>query len=160
MTLLQDSINYWCGCFSFSSLSITLYICPGHYISQGVAVVQLLSHAQLFAIQTIARQNPLSFIISQSLLRFMSIESWCQRLILCCSLLLLPSVFPIIRVFSNESALRIRWPKYCNFGFHISPSKNQGWFPLGLTGWISLLSKGLSRVFSNTTFLKHQFFGA
>ena len=131
MTLLQDSINYWCGCFSFSSLSITLYICPGHYISQGVAVVQLLSHAQLFAIQTIARQNPLSFIISQSLLRFMSIESWCQRLILCCSLLLLPSVFPIIRVFSNESALRIRWPKYCNFGFHISPSKNQGWFPLG-----------------------------
>ena len=75
MTLLQDNMNYWCGCFSFSSLSITLYIFPGHYISEGVAVVQLLSRAQLFAIQTIACQTPLSFIISQSLLRFMSIES-------------------------------------------------------------------------------------
>ena len=83
-----------------------------------------------------------------------------NHLILCCPLLL-PSVFPSIRVFSNESALRIRWPKYWSFSFIISPSVNiQDWFPLGWTGWISLQSKGLSRVFSNTTVQKHQFFGS
>ena len=60
-----------------------------------------------------------------------------------------------IRVFSNESALHIRWPKYWSFSFNISPSS-----PLGCTGWISLQSKGLSRVFSNTTVQKHQFFDA
>ena len=76
-----------------------------------------------------------------------------------CHPLLLPSISPSIRVFSNESALRIRWPKYWSFSFSISPSQQySGWFPLGLTGWISLLSKGLSRVFSNTTVQKHQFF--
>ena len=74
--------------------------------------------------------------------------------------LLLPSIFPNIKVFSNESALRIRWPKYWNFSFNINPSKNnQNWFPLELTGLISLLSRGLSWVFSNTTVQKHQFFG-
>ena len=67
------------------------------------------------------------------------------------------SVFPSIRVFPNESTLCIRWPKY--WSFSISPSKNiQGWFLLGLTGLISLPSKGLSRVFSSTTIQKHQFF--
>ena len=75
--------------------------------------------------------------------------------------LLLPSVFSSIRVFSNESVLLIRWPKYWSFSFNISPSNEyQDWFPLGWTGWISLLSKGLSRVFSNTTVQKHQFFRA
>ena len=64
------------------------------------------------------------------------------------------SIFPSIRVFSNESALHIRWPNYWSFSFSISPSN------LGLTSWISLQSKGLSRVFSNTTVQKHQFFGA
>ena len=65
---------------------------------------------------------------------------------------LLPSIFPIIRVFSNESALRIRWPKYWSFSFNISPSNEySGLIFLGWTGWISLQSKGLSRVFSNTT---------
>ena len=74
-------------------------------------------------------------------------------------LLLLPSVFPSMRVFSNELALCIRWPKFWNFS--ISPSNEfQGWFPLGLTGLIFLLSKGLSRVLSSTTIWKHQFFGA
>ena len=73
--------------------------------------------------------------------------------------LLLPSVFSSIRVFSNESVLLIRWPKYWSFSFNISPSNEyQDWFPLGWTGWISLLSKGLSRVFSNTTVQKHHFF--
>ena len=73
-------------------------------------------------------------------------------------LLLLPSVFPSIRVFSSESALCTRWPKYWSFSFRLSPSKNiQSWFPLGLTGLISLLSKGLSRGFCSTTIWKSQF---
>ena len=76
-------------------------------------------------------------------------------------LLLLPSIFPIIRIFSNESALHIRWPKYWSFSFNISPSnKHPGVVSLRWTRWISLQSKGFSRVFSNTTVQKHQFFGA
>ena len=68
---------------------------------------------------------------------------------------------PSIRVFSNESTLRKRWPKYWNFSFNISPSnEHPGLISLKWTGWISLQSKGLSRVFSNTTVPKHQFFGA
>ena len=68
---------------------------------------------------------------------------------------------PSIRVFSSESTLRMRWPKYWSFSFSIIASKEHpGWFPLEWTGWISLQSKGLSRVFSNTTVQKHQFFGA
>ena len=66
--------------------------------------------------------------------------------------------FSSIRVLSNESALRIRWPKYWSFSFNINLSnEHPGWSPLGWTGWISLQSKGLSRVFSNTTVQKHQF---
>ena len=76
-----------------------------------------------------------------------------QPSILCRLLLLLPSIFPSIRVFSNESALHTRWPKYWSFSFNISPSNE---YP----GLISLQSKGLSRVFSNTTIKKHQFFSA
>ena len=79
-----------------------------------------------------------------------------NHLILCHPLLLLPSIFPSIRVFSNESVLPIRWPEYSSFSFSISPSNEHS----GLTGWISLQSKGLSRVFSNTTVQTHQFFGA
>ena len=67
--------------------------------------------------------------------------------------------FPSITVFSNESALRIRWPKYWSFSFNISPVNIHKWFPLGWTGWISLQSKWLSRVFSNTIVQKNQFFG-
>ena len=82
-----------------------------------------------------------------------------NHLILCCPLLLLSSIFPIIRVFSNESVLHIRWPKYGSFSFSINPPTNiQDSFSLRLTGWISLQSKGLSRVFSNTTGQEHQFF--
>ena len=67
---------------------------------------------------------------------------------------------PNIRLFSSESTLRIRWPKVWSYSFSISPSnEHPGLSPLGLTGWISLKSKGLSRVFSNTTVHKHQFFG-
>ena len=78
-----------------------------------------------------------------------------------CHPLLLPSFFPSIRVFFNESALCIKWPKYWSFSFSISPSnEHPGLIFLGWTGWISLQPKGLSRVLSNTTVQKHQFFGS
>ena len=85
-------------------------------------------------------------------------SQWCHPAI-SSSIVLLPPIPPSLRVFSNESTLHMRWPKYWSFSFSISPS-NEDWFPLGWTGWISLQSKGLSRVFSNTTVQKHQFFGA
>ena len=125
--------------------------------------VQSLRRVQLFATPwTTACQASLSITNSRSLPKTMSIESVVPSnyLILCCPLLL-PSSFPRMRIFSNELALCIRWPKYWRFGFSISYSNNmQGWFPLELTGLISLLSKGLSRVFSNTTVQKHKFFDA
>ena len=102
---------------------------------------------------TVECQASLSFTISWSLLKLMCIESvmLSNHLVLCCALLLLPSIFLSIRVFSNESALRIRWPEYWSLA-SVLPMNIQGWFPLGLTGLISLPSKGLSRVFSSTTF--------
>ena len=109
---------------------------------------------------TAAHQASLSIPISRSLLKLMSIElvMLSNHFVLCHPLLLLPSIFPSIRVFSNESVLCIRWPKYWSFSFNISPSNEySGLFPLGWTACISLLSKGLSRVFSNTTVQKHQF---
>ena len=87
--------------------------------------VQSLSHAQLFATPwTTARQASLSKTNSQSVFILMSIESvmTSDHLIFCCPLLLPSSTFPSIRVFSNESAFRIRWPKYWSFSFNISPS--------------------------------------
>ena len=82
-----------------------------------------------------------------------------SHLILCRPLLLLPPNPPSIRVFSNESTIRMKWPKYWSFSFSISSSnEHPGRSPLGWTDWISLQSKGLSRVFSNTTVQKHQFF--
>ena len=90
-----------------------------------IVVVQSLSRVRLFSTPwTAARQTPLSFIISWSLLKLMSIGSvvTSNHCILCHSLLLLPSVFPKIRVFSNESAVHVRWPKYGSFSFSISPS--------------------------------------
>ena len=88
-----------------------------------------------------------------------SLSRWCN-LILCHPLLLPPSIFPSIKVFSSESVLHIRWPKYWNISFSISPSSEHSGLPLGLTGLISLQSKGLSRVFFSTTVQKHQFFSA
>ena len=101
--------------------------------------------------------------LSLSSLKLMPIESVMpsNHLILCRPLLLLPPIPPSIRVFSSESTLHMRWP---NIGVSASasllPMNTQDWSPLGWTGWISLQSKGLSRVFSNTTLQKHQFFGA
>ena len=119
-----------------------------------IVVFQSFSRVRLFAtLWTAARQASLYFTNAWSLLKLMSIESVmpCNHLIFCRLLLLLPSVFLGIRVFSSELAVHIRWPKY--WSFSISPS-NEGW-----TGWISLKSKELSRVCSKTIVQKHQFFG-
>ena len=125
--------------------------------------VQWLSRIQLFATPwTTACQSSLSSANSRRFLKFMSIQSVMpsNHLILCCPLSLPPSIFPSIRVFSSESVLRIRWPKYgVSASASILPMNIQDWFPLGWAGWISLQSKGLSRVFSNTTIQKHQFLG-
>jgi len=94
---------------------------------------------------------------------YMSIQSVMpsNHLILCHPLLLPPSIFPSIRVFSNELALCIRWPKYRSFSFSISPSNEHSGLISFRIDWFDLLAvQGLSRVFSNTTVQKHQFFGA
>ena len=105
--------------------------------------VQLLSHVQLFVPPwTAARQTFLSITNSWSLPKFISIElvmpSNC--FILCCPLLLLPSIFPSIRVFSNESALHIKWPKYWNFSFNISPSNEHPGLISFRMDWLDLLA--------------------
>ena len=118
--------------------------------------VQSLSRVWLFATQWItAHQASLSITNSWSSLKVVSIESVMpsSHLILCCPLLLLPPIPPSIRVFSNETTLCMRWPKYWSFSFSFIPSKEH-------PGLISLQTKGLSRVFSNTTVQKHQFFDA
>ena len=120
------------------------------YIFKSYCILLLFSRSVivwLFATQwTAARQASLFFTISWSLLKLMSMESVVpsNHLILCCPLLLLPSVFPSIMVFSSESALHIRWPKYWSFSFSISPSNEySGLISLGFTDMISLLPKGL-----------------
>ena len=106
-----------------------------------------LSHVRLFVTPwTAARQASLSSTVSQSLLKLLSIELMMpsNHLILCHPLLLLPSIFPSIRVFSNESALCIRWPKYWSFSFSISPSNEySGLISFKIDWLISLLSKRL-----------------
>ena len=119
-----------------------------------ISSVQSLNHVWFFVTPwTAACQASLSITNSRSLPS--------NHLIFCHPLLLLPSIFPSITVFSNESVLCIRWPKYWDFSFSISPSNEN----LGLISfrmdWLDLLqSEGFSRVFSNTTVQKHQFLGA
>ena len=124
--------------------------------------VQSLSHVRLFAIPwNTARQASLSITNSQSLLKLMPIESVMPSsyLILCCPLLLLPPIPPSVRVFSNESTLH-EVAKYCSFRFSISPSNEHPDLVSFRMYWLDpLQSKGLSRVFSNTTVQKHHFFG-
>ena len=116
--------------------------------SQILASVQFSSVAQLsriplFAIPwTAARQASLSITNSQSLRKLMSIESVMpsNHLILCHPLLLLPSIFPSIRVFSNESVLRVRWPKYWSFSFNISPSNEHSGLISIRMDWLDLLA--------------------
>ena len=111
---------------------------------------------------TAACQASLSITISRSSLKLMCIESVMpSNHLTLCHPLLMPSFFPSIWIFSNESVLHIRWSKYWSFSFSISPSNEySGLIPLGLIGLNSLQSKGLSRVFSTTTVQKHQFFSA
>ena len=109
----------------------------------GFSSVQSLSCVQLLATPwTAARQASLSNTNSWSLLKLMCIESVMpsNHLILCRPLLLLPSVFPSIRVFSNESVLRIRWPKYCSFSFSISPSNEYSGLISFRMDWLDLLA--------------------
>ena len=145
--------------------------CPGILNSAVVNIrvqfssVQSLSRVQLFATPwTAARQTSLSITNSWSLLQLMSIELMMasNHLILCCPLLLLPSIFLSIRVFSNKSVLHIRWPKYWSFSRSISPSSEYSGLISFRMDWLDLLAvQGLlSRVFSNTTVQKLQFFSA
>ena len=127
-----------------------------------VIIVQSLSCVCLFATpRTAARQAFLSITISLNLPKLMYIESVMpsNHLILCHHLLLLPSIFPRIRVFSNESALCIRWPKYWSFSFSICPSREYSGLISFRIDWFDFLAiQGTLRVFSNTTVQKHQFF--
>ena len=142
--LKESELHHCCYCCSVSVMSGSLW-------PHGLQQVRLA-----------ASQTSQCFSVSGSLLKCMSIESVMpfNHLILYCPLLL-PSVFPSTRVFSNASALLIRWPKYwSSASASVLPMNIQSWFPLGLTGLVSLLAKGLSGVFSSTTIQKHQFFRA
>ena len=136
------SINYYLYAF-ICICKFTIYF----------AVVQSPSRVRLYATPwTAAHQSSLSLTISPSLPKFIYFESVMpsNHLILCHPLLL-PLIFPSIRVFSNESTVCIRWPKYWSFSFSISPSKEYSGLISFKIGLISLLSKGLSRIFSSTT---------
>ena len=130
-------------------------------LSSSFSSVQSLSCVWLLVTpRAAALQASLSMTNSQSMLKLMTIESVMpsNHLTLCHSLLLLPSIFPTISVFSNESALCIRWPKYWSFSFSISPSNEYSGLISFRIDWLDLLQyKGLSRVFSNTSVQKHQF---
>ena len=119
------------------------------------SVVQLLRCIRLLETPWTAEYQTFLSTISRSLLELMFVESVMppNHIILCCSLLLPPSIFPSIRVFSNESALCIRWPKYWSLSFSISPfNEYSGLISFRMDCWISLQSKGLSRVFSKPQF--------
>ena len=163
ITIMQFNfafLNYLCtksynvlGCFFNSILyfNMPLFYCMQVYfinfcyciVCQYMKSVQSLSHVQLSVTPwTAARQAFLSITNSRSLLKFMSIESVTpsNHLILCCSLLLPPSIFPRIRVFSNESVLHIRWPKYWSFSFNISPSNEYSRLISFRMDWLDLLA--------------------
>ena len=113
------------------------------FIWNGISSVQSFSRVQLFLTPwTAAHQASLSITISQSLLKFMPIVLVmpANHLILCCSLLLLPSILPNIRVFSNELVLHIRWPKYWRFRFSISPSNEYSGLISFRIDWLDLLA--------------------
>ena len=129
----------------------------------GFCSVQSLSHVQLFTTPwTTTHQASLSITSSRSLPKLMPIDSAMPYncLILCRPLLLLSSIFPSIRVFSDESVLPIRWPKYWSFSFNISPSNEHSGLISFRMDWLDLFAVQGTLVFSNTTVQKHQFFGA
>ena len=126
--------------------------------------VQPLSHVCLFVTPWIAAwQTSLSITNTQNLLKLMSIKSvmLSNHLILCHPFLLLPSIFPIIRVFTNESVLCIRWPEYWSFSFNINPSKEYLWLISFRMNWLDLLAfQGILQIFHNTTVQRKKFFSA
>ena len=142
-----------CGCPMPTGL-------PSVAVPSFVVAHQSLSHVWLFVTPcTAAYQAPLSSTVSWSLFQFISIESvmLSNHFVFCCPLLLLPSVFPSLRVFSNESALCIRWSKYWSFSLSISPSNEYSGLISFRIDWFDLL---VVQVFSSTTIWRHQFFGA
>ena len=163
--LLRTSSNWlkWLYMFVFSILGIKTESFKQCLLIHLKWKWKLLSHVQLFATPwTAAHQASLSITNSQSLLKFMSMELVMpsNHLILCHPLLLLPSVFPSIRGFSNKSVFASGGQIIgVSASASVLPMNIQDWFSLGGTCWISLQSKGLSRIFSNTTVQKHQFVG-
>ena len=144
-------------------VSEQLSLCATTTESVQFSSVQSLSRVRLFATPWIAAcQASLSITNSRSLPKLMSIESVMpsSHLILCRPLFFLPAIPPSIRVFSNESTLHMRWPKDWSFSFNISPSNEHPGLTSFRMRWLDLLVQGLSRVFSNTTVQKHQFFSA
>ena len=151
--MIYTLINLFFFCYSF--------ITGSQSRTQSVQLVQSLSHVRFFAIPWIAaHQASLSNTNSRRSLRLTSIESVMpsSHLILCHPLFLMPPIPLSIRVFSNESTLRIRWPKYWSFSFSIIPSKEIPGLISFRMDWLDLFA--VSRVFSNTTVQRHQFFGA
>ena len=133
-------------------LLLLLLLLPGHSVMSYSLQPHGLQHARL----------PCSSLYPWVCSNSCPLSQWCHPTISSSvlHLLLLPSIFASIGVFSTELALRIKWPKYWSFSFNISPSNEYSeLIPLGLTGLISLLAKGISRVFSSTTIQKRQFFG-
>ena len=137
-------MGFGCKAVWFSLLQYThIYVCM--LFVHIYKSVQFSSDAQLYLTlcePMDARQASLSITNSQSLLKLMSIESVMpsHHLILCCPLLLLPSIFSSTRVFSNESVLHIRWPKYSSFGFNISPSNEYSGLISLKMDWLDLLT--------------------
>ena len=175
----SNSCLLTCWCYLTISSYVALFSsCPHSFTSSGQSIgasatlrpmnqfssVQSLSHVWLFATQwTTAHQASLSITYSQSLLKLISIESVMpsNHLILCCPLLLLPSVFPSIRVFPKSQFFTSGGQSIgASASTSVLPMNTQNQLPLGWTGWISLQFKGLSRVFFNTIAQKDQFFGS
>ena len=159
MTFTQSTLTY----------SPKVYQCiHTYYHNQGrlskyqFSSVQSLSRVRLFATPGITtRQASLSITNSQNSLRLTSIKLVMPSdLILCRPLLLLPPIPPSFRVFSTESTLHMRWPKYWSFSFNIIPSKEIPGLISFRMDWLDLLAVQGTRAFSNTTVQKHQFFGA
>ena len=143
-----------------SSFACTLQL-SALYMLVSSSSVQLFSRVRLFVTPwTAVHQASLSFTNSRSLLKLMSIESVMpsSHLILCCPLLLLPSVFPGIRVFTNESVLPIRWPKDWSFSFNISPSNEYAGLISFRMDLLNLLA--VQETLSTTTVQKHRFFSS
>ena len=153
-----DEIHTVKGFSAVSGEEVVLFLEFPCFLCDPISSVQLLSHVWPFVTPwTVAPQASLSIANSWRSPKHMSIESVrpSDHLILCRPLLLLPSIFLSIRVFSNQSVQSIG----VSASASVLPMNIQDWSPLGWIGWISLQSKGPSRVFSNTTLQKHQFFG-